>query len=58
MICPMCGKEFFRPPAVYRRNPSVLICSRCGTHEALEDLAMEEEKIEGIIEINSGDDAK
>ena len=57
MICPICGKEFFRPPAVSRRDNS-LICSRCGTREALEDLGLDKEKIEGILTAIYGDDVE
>ena len=47
MISPVCGREFFRPPAISRRDNS-LICSRCGTREALEDAGVE--NIEEILE--------
>lgn len=57
MICPICGKEFFRPPALSRRDGSS-ICSRCGTREALEDLGMDEERIEGILTAIYGDDVE
>lgn len=58
MICPICGKEFFRPPAVSRRDPSVLICSRDGTREALEDLRMDEEQVEGILTAIYGEECE
>lgn len=58
MICPICGREFSRPPAISRRDPSVLICSRCGTREALEDLGMEPEKIEGILTAIYGEECE
>lgn len=58
MICPICGNGFFRPPAVSRRDPSVAICSRCGTREALEVLGMDKEKIDEILEIIYGDDVE
>lgn len=57
MICPICGKEFFRPPAVSRRDGSS-ICSRDGTREALEDLGMDEDRIEGILTAIYGDDVE
>lgn len=58
MICPICGKEFFRPPAVSRRDNHALICSSCGTREALEDLGMDEDKIEGILIAIYGDNVE
>lgn len=58
MIYPICGKVFFRPPAVSRRNPSVSCCSRCGTRESLEDLGMDEDRIEGILTDIYGDDVE
>ena len=57
MICPICGREFFRPPAVSRRDGSS-ICSRCGTREALEGLGMDEEKIEGILTAIYGEECE
>lgn len=57
MICPICGREFFRPPAVSRRDSSP-ICSRCGTREALEDLGMDEERIEAILTAIYGDEVE
>ena len=56
MICPICGREFFRPPAVSRRDPSVLICSCCGSREALEDASVE--NIEEILDKMYGDDVE
>lgn len=58
MICPICGREFFRPPAVSRRDSAVLICSRDGTREALEDLGMDEERTEAILTAIYGDDVE
>ena len=57
MICPICGKEFFRPPAISRRDSSS-ICSRCGTREALEDLGMDEAQIEGILTAIYGEECE
>ena len=57
MICPICGKEFSRPPAVSRRDGSS-ICSRCGTREALEDLGMDEDRIDDILTAIYGDDVE
>ena len=58
MICPVCGREFFRPPAVSRRDNHTQICSRCGTREALDALGMEPEKIEGILKAIYGDEVE
>ena len=58
MICPICGREFFRPPAISRRDSSVLICPRDGTKEALEDLSMDSEIIEAILTAIYGDDVE
>lgn len=38
MICPKCKKFFFDElGAISRRDNETLICSECGTEEALED---------------------
>ena len=58
MICPICGREFFRPPALSRLDNHTLICSRCGTKDALEAMGMEPEKIEGILTAIYGDDVE
>lgn len=55
MICPVCGSEFFCPPAISRRDNSP-ICSRCGTREALEDAGME--NIEEIMEKMYGEECE
>ena len=49
MICPYCGREFASPPALSRSDNETLICPRCGTREALQTLAFNPEKIEGIL---------
>lgn len=58
MICPICGREFLRPPAVSRRDNHTPICSRCGTREALENLGMDEDRIEGVLIAIYGDDVE
>lgn len=55
MICPICGREYHNPPAISRRD-SYLICSRCGTREALEDAGVE--KIETILEAMYGEECE
>jgi transcription elongation factor Elf1 len=38
MICPRCGKEFLKYlAALCRVDNKTLICSECGTQEAMED---------------------
>ena len=37
-ICPKCGKEFERLPALSRIDNKTMICDECGTMEALESL--------------------
>ena len=52
MICPYCKREFHKPPAVSRRDSTILCCSRCGTREALEDIGvLSPEKIEKILSL-------
>ncbi len=48
-ICPRCGKEFIEAPALSRADNKTLICSTCGTKEALEAAGMKGEEIEKII---------
>lgn len=56
MICPICGREFIRPPAISRRDPTILIFSRCGSREALEDAGIE--NIEEILERIYGEECE
>lgn len=49
MICPFCKMPFSSPPALSRVDNTTLICPRCGTREALETLALSQEKIDGIL---------
>ena len=58
MICPICGREFFRLPAISRRDNHTPIYSRDGTKEALEALGIEPEKIEEILTAIYGDDVE
>lgn len=45
MICPICGKEYFDPPALSRIDDHTLICPKCGTREALHAAGFSEETI-------------
>lgn len=47
--CPVCGRTYKRPPALSRADNSTLICSDCGTREALSYLGVSEEEQEEII---------
>lgn len=49
-ICPSCGKPLTGHPAVSRRDNKTLICSACGTREALADFGIDEGDQEQIIE--------
>ena len=59
--CPICGKEYTEHPALSRKDNSTLICTDCGTREALESIGVgqaEQEEILGIIHgIRRGEDA-
>ena len=48
-ICPLCGGPLSRHPALSRMDNKTLICSDCGTREALATLGMDVEDQEGII---------
>ena len=48
-ICPLCGGPLSRHPALSRMDNKTLICSDCGTREALATLGMDIEDQEGII---------
>ena len=50
--CPICGKQYSEHPALSRVDGTTLICSDCGTREALESIGVskeEQDKILGII---------
>lgn len=51
-ICPRCGKSYYEPAAISRKDNQTLICPDCGTREALESIdvnRVEQEKILKII---------
>ena len=37
--CPICGKQYTGHPALSRLDNSTLICSDCGTRQALESIS-------------------
>lgn len=37
-MCPICSGEFSEPPAASRRDSDLMICSKCATKEALDDV--------------------
>lgn len=50
--CPKCGRRYTERPALSRYDNNTLICTDCGTREALESIGVEREeqdKILGII---------
>ena len=50
--CPKCGKTYTERPALSREDNEALICSDCGTREALASIGIspdEQNKILGII---------
>ena len=49
--CPKCGKPYTGHPALSRRDNTTLICSDCGTREALEDIGIDSEEQEKILNI-------
>lgn len=49
--CPLCGAPFKERPAVSRDDPSVLICSECGTRQALASIGLDPEEQEAVLEV-------
>ncbi len=35
-ICRRCGRKYYEPPAISRKDNKTKICSKCGMLEALE----------------------
>ena len=50
-ICPRCGKPYAEPPALSRADNETLICSDCGTREALDSIGISVEEQEKILAI-------
>ncbi len=48
-ICPRCRKVYHGHPATSRLDNKTLICSDCGTREALESLGISPEEQEQIL---------
>lgn len=48
-ICPRCGKQYRRPPAISRKDNSTPICPECGINEALESIGIGKDERERII---------
>ena len=49
--CPICGKQYTGHPALSRLDNSTLICSDCGTRQALESIGVSEQEQNEIINI-------
>ena len=50
-ICPLCGQTYTDPPALSRTDNETLICSDCGTRQALESIGVSAEEQEKILSI-------
>lgn len=48
-VCPKCGQTYIGHPALSRTDNETLICSDCGTREALESIGVAAEEQEQII---------
>ena len=49
-VCPLCGRVYHGYPALSRTDNETLICSDCGTRQALESIGVGAEEQERIIE--------
>ena len=47
--CPQCGKQYAEHPAISRADNKTLICSDCGTREALAGLGISVREQEDIL---------
>ena len=50
-VCPLCGKTYGEAPALSRTDNETLICSDCGTRQALESIGIDAEERERILSI-------
>ena len=50
-VCPLCGKSYGEAPALSRTDNETLICSDCGTRQALESIGIDAEERERILSI-------
>ena len=48
--CPKCGKPFSERGAVSRVDNVTIVCSDCGTREALESIGVDEKEQEKILD--------
>lgn len=48
-VCPKCGKPYSTPPALSRVDNVTLICSDCGTREALDSIGVKPDEQEKIL---------
>ena len=48
--CPKCGKLFSERGAVSRVDNVTIVCSDCGTREALESIGVDEKEQEKILD--------
>lgn len=49
-VCPLCGRLYHGHPAVSRTDNETLICSDCGTRQALQSIGIDPDEQERIIE--------
>ena len=49
-ICPRCHKAYHGSPALSRADNKTLICSDCGTREALDSIGVKPSEQEEILE--------
>ena len=49
-VCPKCGREYTDAPALSREDNATLICSDCGTKEALSSMGVGEDEQARILE--------
>ena len=50
-VCPLCGRSYGEAPALSRTDNETLICSDCGTRQALESIGIDAEERERILSI-------
>lgn len=49
-VCPLCGRLYHGHPALSRTDNETLICSDCGTRQALQSIGIDPDEQERIIE--------
>lgn len=50
-VCPLCGAKYEGAPALSRTDNKTLICSDCGTRQALGSIGVSTDETEKIIAI-------